>query len=139
MEKQIVIKHSSNDTKTKIHNIMRFLDIFISRNSLIVCNFCLYEDCLVSLDEINDIKSATVQKNLKKSICKKEYLDIELSIHYDDIIIFLQIVEKYDLNTVMYYKDIMICLNDNDGDFIVINSKDMLYPKIKEISKYSLN
>lgn len=136
MKKQIIIKHSSNDAEIIINEIMKYLDILVPSQSRIICSFCLHEKDLPFWNDINkDIKSIIVQRKAnRKSIFKNEYLDIELSILYEDIIRFLQAVEKYELNMVIRYKSALLCLNDNDGDFIVINSKDILYPKIKEIS-----
>ena len=136
MTKQIIIKHISNDIEVIINDILRYLDALIPSETRVVCSFCLHENDMTIWSEIDkNIESAIVQKKAnRKSVCKKEYLDIELSILYDDIIRFLQIIEKHELNVVIYYKSVIVCLNDNDGDFIVINSKDILYSKIKDFS-----
>ena len=49
----------------------------------------------------------------------------------DDVIHVLNIIEKYELNVMIYCDGIKIFINDNDGDFIIINSSHRKYKTIK--------
>lgn len=135
MTKQIIIKHSSDDMDAIINDILKYLEVLIPAEARVICSFRLHGNDMTAWSEIGEnLKSVVVQKKaVRKSLTGKEYLDIELSISYDDIVGFLRIAEKHEINADIRYKSIVVCINDNDGDFVVMDSKDMLYSKIKKI------
>lgn len=49
----------------------------------------------------------------------------------DNVIHVLDFIENYELNVMMCCNGIKMFINDNDGDFIIINSKHEKYSMIK--------
>ena len=133
MEKQVVIKHLGDNIEEKINDIMECLNVFVLPNAFIECIFSLHESDYEFLDEIKELK---VQKLVKTSQKRqltnhKECLNIKLTISFEKMVEFLRVVEKYGLNILVSYKQIKVFLNDNDGDFIIVDSNDESYRKIK--------
>ena len=135
MIKQIVIKHTSKDIEIIIDDILKYLSVLFLSLDRITCCFNLYENEMAILAEIKQtLESVIIQKNTSKKLRAKKYLDLELTILFSDITQLLKIIEKYELNVTIRCKTVVVCLNDNDGDFIVINSKDIRYLKLKDLS-----
>ena len=128
MEKQIIIKHSHSDRSSKIKNIISYLELFVdSLNYKININCCLNANQSKIIDEI--IHLGVVDNiDLKTS---KKYYNFNITINMDDVIHVLNIIEKYELNVMIYCDGIKIFINDNDGDFIIINSSHRKYKTIK--------
>ena len=49
----------------------------------------------------------------------------------NNVVYILNLIEKYELNVMIYCNDIKMFINDNDGDFIIINSNHKKYNIIK--------
>ena len=61
MEKQIMIKHSSNDRTVKIKNIISYLELFVdSPNDNIIFNCCLKENQSKIIDEIMHLDNVDI-------------------------------------------------------------------------------
>lgn len=128
MEKQIMIKHSYSDRTLKIKNIISYLELFVdSLNDKIVINCCLNANQSKIIDEImhlNVVDSINLETN------KKNY-NFNITIGMDNVIHVLDFIENYELNVMMCCNGIKMFINDNDGDFIIINSKHEKYSMIK--------
>lgn len=61
----------------------------------------------------------------------KKYYKFDISIGFDNVVHILNFIENYELNVTIYCNDIKMFINDNDGDFIIINSKHKKYNTIK--------
>lgn len=135
MERQIMIRHQSNEITLKIRNIINYLSLFAGSNDKIICNFCLNMDKLNILEEIkciiqyNDIDEV-VKIETNKS--HEKYSDYKLVVCLKNMEYFLNVVEKYELNVMIAYNDIKVFINDNDGDFIIIDSNHENYNVIKK-------
>ena len=53
----------------------------------------------------------------------------------DNVIHILSLIENYELNVMIYCNGIKMFINDNDGDFIIINSNHGKYSMIKNKNK----
>lgn len=128
MEKQIMIKHSSNDRTVKIKNIISYLELFVdSPNDNIIFNCCLKENQSKIIDEIMHLDNVDIS-NVETD---KKFHKYDIVISLDNVVHFLDLIENYELNVMAYCNDIKMFINDNDGDFIIINSNHKKYYSIK--------
>ena len=136
MEKQIMIKHSSNDRTVKIKNIISYLELFVdSPNDNIIFNCCLKENQSKIIDEIMHLDNVDIS-NVETD---KKFHKYDIVIGLDNVVHFLDLIENYELNVMAYCNDIKMFINDNDGDFIIINSNHKKYYSIKnKKQKYQL-
>ena len=65
----------------------------------------------------------------------KNLYNIDIACDLDDVISILDIIEKYQLCVMISCNDIKMNVNDNDGDFIIMNTKHKKYQTIKKQSK----
>lgn len=131
MEKQILIRHSYSDKTFKIKNIIRYLELFVdSSNDKIVFNFCLNANQSKIIDEIMHLQCLDDGDIINVETDKK-YYKFDISIGFDNVVHILNFIENYELNVTIYCNDIKMFINDNDGDFIIINSKHKKYNTIK--------
>lgn len=131
MEKQIMIKHPYSDKTFKIKNIIRYLELFVdSSNDKIVFNFCLNANQSKIIDEIMHLQCLDDGDIINVETDKK-YYKFDISIGFDNVVHILNFIENYELNVTIYCNDIKMFINDNDGDFIIINSKHKKYNTIK--------
>ena len=131
MEKQIMIKHSYSDRSSKIKNIISYLELFVdSLSDKIVINCCLNEFQSKIIDEIISLKRLGVVYSINLEIDKRHY-NFNITIGIDNVIHILNLIENYELNVMIYCKGIKMFINDNDGDFIIINSSHSKYIMIK--------
>ena len=131
MEKQIMIKHPYSDKTFKIKNIIRYLELFVdSSNDKIVFNFCLNANQSKIIDEIMHLQCLDDGDIINVETDKK-YYKFDISIGFDNVVHILNFIENYELNVTIYCNDIKMFINDNDGDFIIINSKHKKYNAIK--------
>ncbi len=134
MEKQIIIKHLYNDKTFKIQNIINYLELFtISSNDKFVFNFSINKnqskiiDGIMNLNHLSGINFINVETH-------KEYNNFNIVSDFNNIIYIINIIENYELCAMIYCNDIKMFLNDNDGDFIIINTKHEKYQLIKKVA-----
>ena len=131
MEKQIMIKHSYSDRSFKIKNIISYLELFVdSLSDKIVINCCLNANQSKIIDEIMGLKHLGVVDSIISERDKKHY-NFNNTIGMDNVIHILNLIENYELNVMIYCNGIKMFINDNDGDFIIINSNHGKYSMIK--------
>lgn len=131
MEKQIMIKHSYSDRTLKIKNTISYLELFVdSLSDKIVINCCLNANQSKIIDEIMRLKHSGIVDSINLEIDKKHY-NFNITTSMDNVIHILSLIENYELNVMIYCNDIKMFINDNDGDFIIINSNHGKYSMIK--------
>lgn len=131
MEKQIMIKHSYSDRTLKIENTISYLELFVdSLSDKIVINCCLNANQSKIIDEIMRLKHSGIVDSINLEIDKKHY-NFNITISMDNVIHILSLIENYELNVMIYCNGIKMFINDNDGDFIIINSNHEKYSIIK--------
>ncbi len=135
MEKQIVIKHSYSDIAFKIKNIVSYLKLFIdSNNDKFIFNFSIKKNQSKIVDELKNLNQLNSIYILNEKTSKNLY-NIDIACDLDDVISILDIIEKYQLCVMISCNDIKMNVNDNDGDFIIMNTKHKKYQTIKKQSK----
>ena len=131
MEKQIMIKHSYSDRTLKIKNTISYLELFVdSLSDKIVINCCLNANQSKIIDEIMRLKHSGIVDSINLEIDKKHY-NFNSTTSMDNVIHILSLIENYELNVMIYCNGIKMFINDNDGDFIIINSNHGKYSMIK--------
>ena len=120
MEKQIMIKHKNNEISFKIKNIVDCLRLLLISNEKIVCSFRLYPKDFNALREIKYLEECDKVIKIESIEDGRGYLDYNVIVYLQNIESFLTVIEKYELNIMIYCNNVKIFLNDNDGDFIVI-------------------
>ena len=131
MEKQILIRHSYSDKTFKIKNIISYLELFVdSSNDKIVFNCCLNSNQTKIIDEIIHLKHLDDVDIIYLETDKTHY-KFDIAIGLDKVVHILDLIENYELNVMIYCNDIKMFINDNDGDFIIINSNHKKYYSIK--------
>ncbi len=131
MEKQIMIKHSYSDRTLKIKNTISYLELFVdSLSDKIVINCCLNVNQSKIIDEIMRLKHSGIVDSFNLEIDKKHY-NFNITTSMDNVIHILSLIENYELNVMIYCNGIKMFINDNDGDFIIINSNHGKYSMIK--------
>lgn len=131
MEKQIMVKHSFSDKSFKIKNIISYLELFVeSLSDKIVINCCLNTNQSKIIDEIMRLKHLGVVDNIDLETDKKHY-NFNITIGMNNVIHILNLIENYELNVMIYCNGTKMFINDNDGDFIIINSNHEKYSMIK--------
>lgn len=131
MEKQIMIKHSYSDRALKIKNTISYLELFVdSLSDKIVINCCLNANQSKIVDEIMHLKHSGIVDSINSEIDKKRY-NFNVTTGLDNVIHILNLIENYELNVMIYCNGIKMFINDNDGDFIIINSNHEKYCMIK--------
>ena len=131
MEKQIMIKHSYSDRTLKIKNTISYLELFVdSLSDKIVINCCLNANQSKIIDEIMCLKHSGIVDSINLEIDKKHY-NFNITTNMDNVIHILSLIENYELNVMIYCNGIKMFINDNDGDFIIINSNHGKYSMIK--------
>jgi len=131
MEKQIMIKHSYSDRTLKIKNTISYLELFVdSLSDKIVINCCMNANQSKIIDEIMRLKHSGIVDSINLEIDKKHY-NFNITTSMDNVIHILSLIENYELNVMIYCNGIKMFINDNDGDFIIINSNHGKYSMIK--------
>lgn len=131
MEKQIMIKHSYSDRALKIKNTISYLELFVdSLSDKIVINCCLNANQSKIIDEIMRLEHSGIVESINLEIDKKHY-NFNITTSMDNVIHVLSLIENYELNVMIYCNGIKMFINDNDGDFIIINSNHGKYSLIK--------
>lgn len=132
MEKQIMIKHAYMDKTFKIKNIISCLKMFVdSLTEKIIFNFVLNANQSEIFKEIINLKYLDNADIIKIETGKK-YYKFDIAIGMDNVVKILNLIENHELSVMIYYNDIKMFINDNDGDFIIINSNHEKYKSIKK-------
>ena len=133
MERRIIIKHHGHDELVKARKVIQYLKLFVDSNEKIICFFNVVDLSIQFVEEFE-----TFEKNDKIEVVKAErkkgqrkYVEYEILIDWENIEWFLNFVERYELNVMILQNDVRVFLNDNDGDFIVINSHHEKYSRVK--------
>ena len=135
MEKQIMIKHSYSNRTLKNKNTISYLELFVdSLSDKIVINCCLNANQSKIIDEIMRLKHSGIVDSINLEIDKKHY-NFNITTSMDNVIRILSLIENYELNVMIYCNGIKMFINDNDGDFIIINSNHGKYSMIKNKNK----
>ncbi len=135
MEKQIIIKHLYNDKNFKIKNIISYLKLFTtSSNDKFIFNFALNKNQSIIIDEIMNLNRLSGINFINVETHKKNN-NFNIVSDFNSIKYIINIIENYELNAMIYCNDIKMFLNDNDGDFIIINTKHEKYQLIKNKTK----
>ncbi|MBR2617586.1 MAG: hypothetical protein IKC56_05095 [Clostridia bacterium] len=133
MEKQIIIKHRSKDITLKIKEIMICLRLFVNVKDKVICYCRLNLKQTNVLDKIKFLEQCNILDCVKIETFKnQETIDCEVVVYFEHIEQFLNIVEKYELNVLILQNNIKVFINDNDGDFIIINSNHEKYNTIRK-------
>ena len=132
MEKQIVIKHHSNETPYKIKDITNYLGLFSDSNDKMFCNFRLATNEANIMDEISCLDYVKIAKGNNY----EKHFDCEVVVCLKNMEHFLNIVEKYQLNVMIVYDNVKVFVNDNDGDFIIIDSNHKKFNLIKSFKNH---
>ena len=131
MEKQNMIKTSYSNRTLKIKNTISYLELFVdSLSDKIVINCCLNANQSKIVDEIMRLKHSGIVDSINLEIDKKHY-NFNITTSMDNVIHILSLIENYELNVMIYCNGIKIFINDNDGNFIIINSNHGKYSMIK--------
>ena len=95
MEKQIFIKHSSNDTDSVINDIVRYFDVIMVSALEAVCEFHLYKDQYNLLSKLEEFRNYKIAKTEPKNGIELsgEYLDITIGLSLDELKTLLQILK----------------------------------------------
>ncbi len=126
-----MIKHSYSDRTLKIKNTISYLELFVdSLSDKIVINCCLNANQSKIIDEIMRLKHSGIVESINLEIDKKHY-NFNITTSMDNVIHILSLIENYELNVMIYCNGIKMFINDNDGDFIIINSNHGKYSLIK--------
>ena len=131
MEKQIMIKHSYSNRNLKIKNTISYLELFVdSLSDKIVINCCLNANQSKIIDEIMRLKDSGIVDSINLETDKKHY-NFNITTNMDNVIHILSLIENYELNVMIYCNGIKMFINDNDGDFIIIDSNHGKYSMVK--------
>lgn len=132
MEKQIMINHLPGDKTFKIKKIISCLEMFVdSLTEKIFFNFVLNANQSEIFDEIMSLKHLDNVDIINIETDKKFY-KFDIAIGIDKVVNILNLIENHELNVMIYCSDIKMFINDNDGDFIIINSNHEKYKAVKK-------
>lgn len=124
MERQIMIKHQKNDNTSKIEKIISLMKLYVDSRDEVICDFCLNNNQAELIEKIKfNYKTFDVKRNKKSCNCK-------IIIWFEYIEQLLNFIETYDINAFLFSNDIRLFINDNDGDFIIINTNHNKYNMI---------
>lgn len=109
------------------------MEEIVDTDDTIICNICLNSkdsdiaSRIATLKQLNliDLVEITPLKGLEKNCT------CNVMIHLCNIEHFLMIVEEYELNALIMSAGVKLFINDNDGDFIIIDSKHKKFHKVK--------
>lgn len=126
MKKYITINTPNQNTKTQFDNIIKYLKMTLDNTNSIHCNFDIpngRDDMLEKLKTLTDSK-IIISKH-------KKHININANISHNHLEEFIKICVSNEFTSSLDFNDIKIIINDNDGDFILIDSKKYLAIKEK--------
>ncbi len=129
MQTQIIIKHFSVE---KIINI--FKSVNSTNNFQVICKFCINEEEYFLVEKLCKTIHCKIDKNLKeRPLSKHKYYDIALSIPSAQISDVVEFIKNNEINAELTCQSLKIVMNDNDGDFVLLNTTDSNYKTLKNI------
>lgn len=133
MERQIVIQYSNGNTLLKVKKIAACLGEIVDADDTIICNICLNSKDLDITSRIETLKQLNLIDMVEITPLKgqEQNRTCNLMIHLCNIEHFLMIVEEYEFNALIMAAGVKLFINDNDGDFIIIDSKHKKFHKVK--------
>lgn len=133
MERQIIIKEIFNDKNFMVNYIVDYL-LQIKKNNIIF-NFTIFDEKVV-LQELNKLKNSIIVINKMKD----KAIQVEVFASDDEIKYLINLLKNYEINTVIICEKIKLFINDNDGDFIIIDTKNSNYKQLKNyLRKMQIN
>lgn len=133
MERQIIIKEIFNDKNFMVNYIVDYL-LQIKKNNIIF-NFTIFDEKVV-LQELNKLKNSKIVINKMKD----KAIQVEVLASDDEIKYLINLLKNYEINTVIICEKIKLFINDNDGDFIIIDTKNSNYKQLKNyLRKMQIN
>lgn len=133
MERQIIIKEIFNDKNFMANYIVDYL-LQIKKNNIIF-NFTIFDEKVV-LQELNKLKNSKIVINKMKD----KAIQVEVLASDDEIKYLINLLKNYEINTVIICEKIKLFINDNDGDFIIIDTKNSNYKQLKNyLRKMQIN
>lgn len=135
MEKQILLKNEIFINDRIVPNFICILNELIDTKNKIYSEFALTQEDYYLLQEIQKIESCALINNTmrKRPITKKVYYDTSVSLDKKDLENFILVIKKNTINAIINCNSLKLILNDNDGDFLVVDSKNIDYPKLKDL------
>lgn len=137
MEKQILLKNEIFINDRIVPNFMYFLNEFIDTKNKIFSEFTLTQEDFYLFQEIQKIESCALITNImrKRPISKKVYYKTSISLDIEDLEDLILIIKKHAINAIINCNSLKLFLNDNDGDFLIVDTKNVNYQKIKDLLK----
>ncbi len=133
MERQIIIKEIFNDKNFMVNYIVDYL-LQIKKNNIIF-NFTIFDEKVV-LQELNKLKNSKIVINK----IKDKAIQVEVLASDDEIKYLINLLKNYEINAVIICEKIKLFINDNDGDFIIIDTKNSNYKQLKNyLRKMQIN
>ena len=133
MERQIIIKEIFNDKNFMVNYIVDYL-LQIKKNNIIF-NFTIFDEKVV-LQELNKLKNSKIVINK----IKDKAIQVEVLASDDEIKYLINLLKNYEINAVIICEKIKLFINDNDGDFILIDTKNSNYKQLKNyLRKMQIN
>ncbi len=135
MEKQILLKNEIFINDRIVPNFMYFLNEFIDTKNKIFSEFTLTQEDFYLFQEIQKIESCALITNImrKRPISKKVYYKTSISLDTEDLENLILIIKKYEINAIINCSSLKLFLNDNDGDFLIVDTKNINYQKLKDL------
>lgn len=137
MERQIFISHKKNDLDTVIKDLLKYFKVISFPNLPIFYEFGVKNLSDEYLKQFRNLKKSKLKISWKENVKKpnRSHFKVELAISFDDMEAFLKIFLKDDMSVSVNCNNILVSINDNDGDFMIINSKHELYRRLKKLHK----
>ena len=132
MEKQIFLKDFNRGKNAEINKIIEIFKCISVSKEKIHCDFIfnvsqqIISKGLKLLQKNTDVEIICLPMNDKKICCN-------INVDLENIAIVLQFIKTYEICATFSTNEIKINLNDNDGDFVIIDSKNEKYKIIKNL------
>lgn len=135
MEKQILLKNEIFINGKIVPNFMYILNEFIDSTGKLYSEFSLPQEDYNFLQEIQKIETCALISNTmrKRPISKKGYLEISISLDKKDLESLILIIKKHEINAIVNCNSLSLFFNDNDGDFLLVDTKNINYQKLKDL------
>lgn len=135
MEKQILLRNEIFINGKIVPNFMYILNEFIDSKGKIYSEFSLSQEDYNFLQEIQKIETCALISNTmrKRPISKKEYLQISISLDKKDLESLILIIKKHEINAIVNCNSLRLFFNDNDGDFLLVDTRIINYQKLKDL------
>ncbi len=135
MEKQILLRNEIFINDRIVPDFICILNEFIDSKEKIYSEFSLSQEDYNLLQEIQKLESCAFITNTtrKRPISKKVYLEISISLDKKDLENLILVIKKYEINAIVNCNSLKLFFNDNDGDFLLVDTKIINYQKLKDL------